>query len=210
MKVIADNIYKRLMKTQLKEVFDTDSSLGNAQDILSGISVVTNAITNKIPKLGAVSAVSAGLAAAVNMARGELDRTGIVPSASGNLDTQQKILLGRAIGIATKNSPNAQHMAQSYALFGGVGTGNNPALMLGGMISGQSKNSVDDVMTALGSSEFIRKNSDKISSALGIPVIPGISTMMTTKVPTEKERSLETQIGPNALDLMHAANNRRR
>ena len=71
-----------------------DEGLGNLQDILSGASLILG---------GRAKTIAAGLAAAVNMGRIELDKTGTIPSKSGNLETQGQILMGRTLGLATRS-----------------------------------------------------------------------------------------------------------
>lgn len=184
-----------------------DEGLGNLQDILSGASVFL--------LHGKARTVAAGLAAAVNMGRTELDRTGTVPSTSGNLESQGQILMGRALGLATRNrnTPNgntqnlggAQHHAQNAVLFGALGRG-NPLLGLGGVVSGQSNNKFDDMLAFLSSSEIARRHADDITNSLGIPNIPGVSKQLTKKEPLSNVRTIDVTRAPTALAAISAAN----
>ena len=214
--------------TQLDEILGmgdlkSDEGLGNLQDILSGASLF-------LP--GRARTIAAGLAAAVNMGRTELDKSGIVPSKSGNLETQGQILMGRALGLGTRNrntpNPNTrnrntrnrntgntetfgqnQHHAQTAVLFGALGNRANPLLGLGAVASGQSNNKFDDMLAFLSSSELARRHSDDVSNLLGIPGIPGISDRLTKKEPLSTRRTLDVARSADTLSLIAAANARR-
>lgn len=184
-----------------------DEGLGNLQDILSGASLI-------LP--GRAKTIAATLAAAVNMGRTELDKTGMVPSKSGNLETQGQILMGRALGLATRNRNaqnrnfgGAQHHAQNAVLFGALGNRGNPLLALGGVASGQSNNMFDDAVAVLGSSEIARRHADDVSNSLGIPNIPGISQRLTKKEPLTPRRTLDVARSPDALALIAATHQQR-
>ena len=209
--------------TQLDEILGmgdlkSDEGLGNLQDILSGASLF-------LP--GRAKTIAAGLAAAVNMGRTELDKTGMVPSKSGNLETQGQILMGRALGLGTRNrntdnrntrnrntrnsetfGQNQQH-AQNAVLFGALGNRANPLLGLGAVASGQSNNNFDDVLAFLSSSELARRHADDLSNSLGIPGIPGISDRLTKKEPLSTRRTLDVARSADTLSLIAAANARR-
>ena len=209
--------------TQLDEILGmgdlkSDEGLGNLQDILSGASLF-------LP--GRAKTIAAGLAAAVNMGRTELDKTGIVPSKSGNLETQGQILMGRALGLGTRNrntgnrntrnrntdNPEtfgqSQQHAQNAVLFGALGNRANPLLGLGAVASGQSNNKFDDMLAFLSSSELARRHSDDVSNLLGIPGIPGISDRLTKKEPLSTRRTLDVARSADTLSLIAAANARR-
>lgn len=200
-----------------------DEGLGNLQDILSGASFILT---------GRAKTIAAGLAAGVNLARTDLDRTGTIPSKSGNLETQGQILMGRALGLTTRrqNLQNAkqnakqntkqntkqnagnnqfgssQLHAQNAVLFGALGNRTNPLLALGAVASGQSNNPFDDAISVLGSSEIGRQNADKITDMLGLPNIPGISKKRTEKPELGKETYMDITRAPTALAAISAAN----
>ena len=203
-----------LNKKPINEITATDSGMGNLQDIASFGSLAASFLPGA--RFAKLAKIGAGVAAGVAMTRNELDKSGVLPSRTGNLDTMANITMGRVIGLATagkkykngiRRAPG-QELAHQAVLFGGI-TGKTPALALGAMMAGQSRYKWDDTLAVVGSSELGRSVADPISSMTGLPLIPGLSTRLTEKEPLATERSRDISVSQASLALVNAANARR-
>ena len=158
-----------------------------------------------------IKTIGIGGAAAVNLARQELDKRGIVPSTSGDLKTQGNMLSGLAMGSILRNSvdlhgaPGTSAIAR-WGLGAGVAAGLVPGLQGIAGIAGMTKIGVDDLLLSVASSETLRRNADSISKATGLPLIPGLSKTLTQKQPLGTLPSVDVARSPNQLELVAAAN----
>ena len=88
-----------LNKKPINEITATDSGMGNLQDIASFGSLAASFLPGA--RFAKLAKIGAGVAAGVAMTRNELDKSGVLPSRTGNLDTMANITMGRVIGLAT-------------------------------------------------------------------------------------------------------------
>ena len=172
---------------------NTDENLGKLQN---GLSILSSA-SALIPALRPVAIALSLATTGVNAFRGEADRNGTVPSTSGTLETQQNILrtgLGAQLAgtTAVRGVLNALPFGmQGLATF--LGNHATAASRLGGGA------------IALGS-EWIKRISDPVSNALGLPPIPGISDYLTRKQGLSQERDYELERSPDTMRLIQAVN----
>jgi len=171
-----------------------DEGLGHLQSALSTISAAASIIPGIKPTVGLVTG---GLAWVVNRTRQELDANGVVPSKSGNLATQGK-LISTGLGAQVAGTPSGRSAINALPFgIGGVLSlaTNHPTLTkLGGAGS------------MIASTEWAGEVADPVTDALGIPNIPGISKRLTKKEPLSKVRTIDVTRAPTALAAISAAN----
>lgn len=187
--------------TQLDEILGmgdlkSDEGLGNLQSTLS----TASAIASVIPQLRVPSLIAGGLSWAVNKTRRELDANGVVPSRSGNLDTQGNMILTGLGAIGSKTQLGSRVIRQLPFVGGPIS----------GIVSGLPGTSgVLGAGSMLASTEYVQNAADPISNALGLPNIPGVSKRLTKKEPLSTRRTLDVARSADTLSLIAAANARR-
>lgn len=175
----------------------SDEVLGHIQSGLSTISAAASIIPGMKPGVGLVSG---GLAWVVNRTRQELDANGVVPSKSGNLATQGKLI---STGLGAQVAGTASGKQAINALPFGIGgvlslATNHPKMTkFGGAGS------------MIASTEWAREVADPVTDALGIPNIPGISKRLTDKPELGKVRNIDVARDSNTLALIAATHQRR-
>lgn len=192
-KLLAKKIFN--FKKNKKKITEEwkDEGLGHLQSALSTIS----AAASVIPGLTKLGLATGGVAWVVNRTRQELDANGVVPSRSGNLATQGKLIsTGLGAQVAGTTSGKQAINALPFGIGGVLSLAtNHPKLTkLGGAGS------------MLASTEWVSQKADPITDALGIPNIPGISKRLTKKEPLSKVRTIDVTRAPTALAAISAAN----
>ena len=170
-----------------------DEGLGHFQSALSTLS----AAASIIPGFTKLGLAAGGAAWVVNRTRQELDANGVVPSRSGNLATQGKLIsTGLGAQVAGTTSGKQAISALPFGIGGVLSLAtNHPNLTkFGGAGS------------MLASTEWVSQKADPITDALGIPNIPGISKRLTKKEPLSKVRTIDVTRAPTALAAISAAN----
>ena len=173
-----------------------DESLGHLQSALSTVSATASIIPG-FTKLGLAAGGASWL---VNRTRQELDANGVVPSRSGNLATQGKLI---SAGLGAQIVGTAVGKQAINALPFGVGgvfalaTGKPTLTKFAGAGS------------MLASTEWVSQKADPVSDALGIPQIPGISKRLTKKEPLSTRRTLDVARSADTLSLIAATHQRR-
>lgn len=210
---------------------NTDRGLGNVQDFLATAGGLASLIP--VPGVKAIAMLGHGLGALTNIARQQLDRTGLVPSTSGDLNNQGNFLIGLAAGRGLQGrlgglvgglgarglgAPAGRAVAgRGGALFPAVGAlglssifpNQFPMSIAAGSILGASKTGYDDALGSLLSTEYARRWADPVSKYLGIPNIPGFSKRMTEKQPLANQRDIEVAKSANRLKAIAAVNQSR-
>jgi len=184
--------------TQLDEFLgmdnlNTDENLGKLQN---GLSVLSSA-SALIPALRPLSIALSLATTGVNAFRGEADRNATVPSTSGTLPTQQNILR-TGLGLQVAGTAAAQ------ALLGAMPFGLSALGTFAGRHAAAASRLSSGAM-ALGS-EWIKRISDPVSNALGLPPIPGISDYLTRKQGLGQDRDYDVARSPDRLALINAVN----
>ena len=193
-KLLAKKIFN--FKKNKKKITEEwkDEGLGHIQSALSTLSAAASIIPGINPALGLAAG---GAAWVINRTRQELDANGVVPSRSGNLATQGKLI---STGLGAQVAGTASGKQAINALPFGIGgvlslATNHPKLTkLGGAGS------------MFASTEWASEVADPVTNALGIPNIPGISKRLTKKEPLSKVRTIDVTRAPTALAAISAAN----
>lgn len=172
----------------------TDENLGNLQSGLSALS----SVSAFIPALRPISLALAASTAGVNALRIGADENSTVPSTSGNLRTQQNMI---GLGLSSMAATTRTGAALLQGLPWGIGS----ALANFARTNATSLNRFGGATVGLGS-EWVKKLSDPVSNALGLPPIPGISDYLTRKQGLSREREDELARSPDRLALINAVN----
>lgn len=174
----------------------SDEVLGHIQ---SGLSTVS-AAASIIPGLTKLGLVTGGLAWVVNRTRQELDANGVLPSKSGNLATQGKLIttgLGSQVAV-TKSGKSALN-ALPFGIGGVLSLATNHPTWTKFAGAG----------SMLASTEWAGDAADPVSRTLGIPQIPGISKRLTDKPELGVKRNIDVARDSNTLALIAATHQRR-